>query len=232
MSTAPEKIVYRRGESFAWVNGTNTPLNAENLNYMEKGIRDIIRVLEDYVINEVYNGTDPDTLRSKVDELDADLQSNIVKKDDYVSEEKDGILSKEQYKQLQDDIQAAASTGPSVSVIDSLTSDSTTSALSAAQGKNLNNKITELKSDLEGQISGIITGEGLGDMLKSEYVTSNPENTNKVDRALVADRADTLTELNNTTLETFVNEKIRDQVGDISESKIDAILAALTWQQF
>ena len=232
MSTAPEKIVYRRGESFAWVNGTNTPLNAENLNYMEKGIRDIIRVLEDYVINEVYNGTDPDTLRSKVDELDADLQSNIVKKDDYVSEEKDGILSKEQYKQLQDDIQAAASTGPSVSVIDSLTSDSTTSALSAAQGKNLNNKITELKSDLEDQISGIITGEGLGDMLKSEYVTSNPENTNKVDRALVADRADTLTELNNTTLETFVNEKIRDQVGDISESKIDAILAALTWQQF
>lgn len=232
MSTAPEKIVYRRGESFAWVNGTNTPLNAENLNYMEKGIRDIIRVLEDYVINEVYNGTDPNTLRSKVDELDADLQSNIVKKDDYVSEEKDGILSKEQYKQLQDDIQAAASTGPSVSVIDSLTSDSTTSALSAAQGKNLNNKITELKSDLEGQISGIITGEGLGDMLKSEYVTSNPENTNKVDRALVADRADTLTELNNTTLETFVNEKIRDQVGDISESKIDAILAALTWQQF
>ena len=232
MSTAPEKIVYRRGESFAWTNGTNTPLNAENLNYMEKGIRDIIRVLEDYVINEVYNGTDPDTLRSKVDELDADLQSNIVKKDDYVSEEKDGILSKEQYKQLQDDIQAAASTGPSVSVIDSLTSDSTTSALSAAQGKNLNNKITELKSDLEGQISGIITGEGLGDMLKSEYVTSNPENTNKVDRALVADRADTLTELNNTTLETFVNEKIRDQVGDISESKIDAILAALTWQQF
>ena len=232
MSTAPEKIVYRRGESFAWVNGTNTPLNAENLNYMEKGIRDIIRVLEDHVINEVYNGTDPDTLRSKVDELDADLQSNIVKKDDYVSEEKDGILSKEQYKQLQDDIQAAASTGPSVSVIDSLTSDSTTSALSAAQGKNLNNKITELKSDLEGQISGIITGEGLGDMLKSEYVTSNPENTNKVDRALVADRADTLTELNNTTLETFVNEKIRDQVGDISESKIDAILAALTWQQF
>lgn len=232
MSTAPEKIVYRRGESFAWVNGTNTPLNAENLNYMEKGIRDIIRVLEDYVINEVYNGTDPDTLRSKVDELDADLQSNIVKKDDYVSEEKDGILSKEQYKQLQDDIQAAASTGPSVSVIDSLTSDSTTSALSAAQGKNLNNKITELKSDLEGQISGIITGEGLGDMLKSEYVTSNPENINKVDRALVADRANTLTELNNTTLETFVNEKIRDQVGDISESKIDAILAALTWQQF
>ena len=232
MSTAPEKIVYRRGESFAWVNGTNTPLNAENLNYMEKGIRDIIRVLEDYVINEVYNGTDPDTLRSKVDELDADLQSNIVKKDDYVSEEKDGILSKEQYKQLQDDIQAAASTGPSVSVIDSLTSDSTTSALSAAQGKNLNSKITELKSDLEGQISGIVTGEGLGDMLKSEYVTSNPENINKVDRALVADKADTLTELNDTTLETFVNEKIRDQVGDISESKIDAILAALTWQQF
>ena len=69
-------------------------------------------------------------------------------------------------------------------------------------------------------------------MLKSEYVTSNPENINKVDRALVADRANTLTELNNTTLETFVNEKIRDQVGDISESKIDAILAALTWQQF
>ena len=232
MSTAPEKIVYRRGESFAWVNGTNTPLNAENLNYMEKGIRDIIRVLEDYVINEVYNGTDPDTLRSKVDELDADLQSNIVKKDDYVSEEKDGILSKEQYKQLQDDIQAAASTGPSVSVIDSLTSDSTTSALSAAQGKNLNNKITELKSDLEGQISGIITGEGLGDMLKSEDVTSKTKKTNKIDRALVTNRADTLTELNNTTLETFVNEKIRDQVGDISESKIDAILAALTWQQF
>ena len=38
MSTTPEKIVYRRGESFAWTNGTNTPLNAENLNYTLKEI--------------------------------------------------------------------------------------------------------------------------------------------------------------------------------------------------
>ena len=236
MSTTPEKIVYRRGESFAWTNGTNTPLNAENLNYIEKGIRDIIQVLEDNVINEIYNNSAEDTLVSKINKLDTDitnLESNMVEKGSYVSKENDGILSKEQYKQLQDDIQAAASSGGDpVSVVNNLTSDSTTAALAAAQGKNLNNKIAELKSNLENQISGIVTGEGLGDMLKSEYVTNNPENTNKVDRALFSDKAETLTELNNSTLQTFVDERIKNQVGNISESEIAAILSALEWKSF
>lgn len=64
-------------------------------------------------------------------------------------------------------------------VENTLSSDSTTNALSAAQGKALDDKITAINTSIE--------GAGVGDMLSSKY---DPDGDGKVGNAENADKAD------------------------------------------
>ncbi len=162
-----------------WTDGQGNALNATNLNNIENGIVKAVETLNahDGLLNTLDGRIDTletttSDLNTKIQELSessesiSDLKNRIDELEDHshdeATEEKSGFMSpadKQKLKSLE-----------VINIVNDLNSESTTSALSAAQGKALKEYIDEKQLDASS-----------ADMLKSTYDSNNDGVVNKAD---------------------------------------------------